>query len=228
MGMRRTPHDGTVHGLSREVYDELKPQLLLAAIAALLIGVAYLLLPPQLRVVSTVLPNWILLAIDAVVLLPLLYSAYFRPLPHTVGRMIRTALQVVLTLALLSSIVLLALRLPGMEKGGGTILRAAALLWASNVLIFSGWYWEIDGAGPVGRHTRGHRAVDFQFPQQMSGASYAPGFVDYLFLAFCSATALSPADTSPLTQRAKLLMMSEAILSLVLLVLLIGRSVNIL
>jgi hypothetical protein len=219
---------GEGHGLNRAAYDELKPQLLLATIAALLIGVAYLLLPPALRVGSTVLPSWLLLAVDAVVLLPLLYSVYFRPLPHTVGRLIRTGLQVVLTLALLSSVALLALRLPGIEKGGGTLLRSAALLWASNVLIFAVWYWEIDGDGPVVRHTRGHAAVDFQFPQQMSGARFAPGFVDYLFLAFCSATALSPADTMPLTQRAKLLMMAEAILSLVLLVLLIGRSVNIL
>jgi len=228
MSAIRTPADGNVHGLSRAAYDELKPQLLLATIAGLLIGVAYLLLPPELRVGSDVLPNWSLLAIDAAVLLPLLYSAYFRPPPHNVGRLIRTALQAVLTLALLSSVVLLALRLPGIEKGGGTLLRAAALLWASNVLIFSVWYWEIDGAGPVVRHKRGHLAIDFQFPQQMGGARFAPGFVDYLFLAFCSATALSPADTMPLTQRAKLLMMSEAILSLVLLVLVISRSVNIL
>jgi hypothetical protein len=177
---------------------------------------------------SNVLPNWLLLAIDAVVLLPLVYSVYFRPLPHTVGRLIRTALTVVLTLALLSSVVLLAVRVPGLETGGGTLLRSAALLWASNVLIFSVWYWEIDGAGPVVRHKRGHRAFDFLFPQQLSGASFAPGFVDYLFLAFCFATALSPADSAPLTHQAKLLMMAEATLSLVLLVLLIGRSVNIL
>jgi len=68
----RPPQDGTGHGqghgLSRAAYDELKPQLLLATIAALLIGVAYLLLPPALRVGSTVLPSWLLLAVDAVVL----------------------------------------------------------------------------------------------------------------------------------------------------------------
>jgi hypothetical protein len=40
MGTRHTSPDGTVHGLSRAEYDELKPQLLLATIAALLIGVA--------------------------------------------------------------------------------------------------------------------------------------------------------------------------------------------
>ena len=54
-----------------------------------------------------------------------------------------------------------------------------------------------------------------------------PGFVDYLFLAFNFATALSPADTAPLTWRAKLLMMAEALISGTILVLLVARSVNI-
>jgi hypothetical protein len=51
--------------------------------------------------------------------------------------------------------------------------------------------------------------------------------VDYLFLAFCSATALSPADTMPLTRRAKLLMMVEAILSMLVLLLIVARFTNV-
>ena len=57
---------------------------------------------------------------------------------------------------------------------------------------------------------------------------WIPGYVDYLFLAFGFATALSPADTAPLTPRAKLLMMAEALISLTIIVVLIGRSINIL
>lgn len=228
MNAKKTAPEEKSQGLTRAMYDELKPQLLLASVAALLIGVAYYLLPPELRVGSRWLPSWLLLAIDALVLLPLLYTVYFRPLPHRVGRLIRTGLQVLLTLALLSSIALLVIELPRLATGGGRLLRSAALLWISNVLIFSVWYWEIDGDGPVSRHKRGHPAIDFQFPQQMAGRPFAPGFVDYLFLAFCFATALSPADTAPLTPRAKLLMMAEAVLSIVLLVVLVGRSINVL
>ena len=75
----------------------------------------------------------------------------------------------------------------------------------------------------------GHEAADFQFPQQLGGntSGWAPDFIDYLFLAFCSATALSPADTMPLTRAAKLLMMCEAIISLLIIVLLVARAVNI-
>ena len=52
--------------------------------------------------------------------------------------------------------------------------------------------------------------------------------MDYVFLAFCFATALSPADTAPLTPRAKPLMIAESLISLTIIVVLIGHSVNIL
>ena len=95
--------------------------------------------------------------------------------------------------------------------------------------MFATWYWEIDGGGPRKRLIAGHQAADFQFPQQIGGntSGWAPGFIDYLFLAFCSATALSPADTMPLARRAKLLMMGEALISLLILFLLVARAVNI-
>jgi hypothetical protein len=228
-----------------ELHREIRPQLALAALGALLVGVAYLLLPEAL----TIGPNWLLLAIEAVVLLPLTVTAFFRPLPHRLARGMRTALQVALTLALLSSLILLVVNLPDFQRGA-QVLRPAALLWLSNILIFAASYWELDGGGPAIRHVRGHQAGDFLFPQYavptLASSStpasssnpaqdhtarsrrWIPGYVDYLFLAFCFATALSPADTAPLTSRAKLLMMAEALISLTIIVVLIGRSINIL
>ena len=206
----------------------LRPQFLLETVAALAIGVVFVGLPDRL----TVGPNWLALAISAVVLLPLLITAFVRPLNHEVARMLRAGLQVLLTAALLSSVGLLVIHLGDKDLqnaiGAGGLLRAGALLWVSNVLIFSVWYWELDGDGPVHRHQRGHPAADFLFPQQATGRPFAPGFVDYLFLAFCFATALSPADTAPLTRRAKLLMMAEALISIAIIALLVARSVNIL
>jgi hypothetical protein len=164
-------------------------------------------------------------------------------------RGMRIALQVALTLALLTSLTLLVINLSDFQRGG-QVLRPAALLWLSNILIFAVSYWELDGGGPAKRHVRGHQAGDFLFPQyavptlapssdhassakpeqdrpRRSGR-WVPGYVDYLFLAFGFATALSPADTAPLTPRAKLLMMAEALISLTIIVVLIGRSINIL
>lgn len=228
-----------------QLHREIRLQLGLAALGALLVGVAYLLLPDSL----TVGPNWLLLAIEAVVLLPLTVAAFVRPLPYEVARVMRAGLQVVLTLALLSSLTLLVINLPDFQRGG-QVLRPAALLWLSNILIFAVSYWELDGGGPAKRHVRGQESGDFLFPQYAtttlsSSATpspsssqaqhhparrrrWMPGYVDYLFLAFCFATALSPADTPPLTRRAKLLMMVEALISLTIIVVLIGRSINIL
>jgi hypothetical protein len=110
------------------------------------------------------------------------------------------------------------------------LLGSAAVLWSVNILVFALWYWEIDGGGPAKRHQSGHQAADFMFPQQVNGndGSWAPHFLDYLFVAFTGATALSPTDTFPLTRPAKTLMMIEALLSLTVIGLLAARAVNIL
>ena len=65
------------------------------------------------------------------------------------------------------------------------------------------------------RHQSGSQAADFLFPQQENGnpTGWIPCFMDYLFLAFTGALALSPTEMFPLTQRAKALMMVEALLS---------------
>ena len=57
-------------------------------------------------------------------------------------------------------------------------------------------------------------------------AMWSPGFFDYVFLAFTNATAFSPADTFPLTARAKMLMMAEAVISLVTIALVASRAVG--
>ncbi|HEY7339997.1 MAG TPA: hypothetical protein VH591_03885 [Ktedonobacterales bacterium] len=203
----------------------LRPQVLLETLAAFAIGVAFLGLPAGL----TVGPNWLPLVISVAVLGPLLIVGFFERPKYHIARRTRAGMQILLTAALLSSVVLLVVHLSQTSAlAAGGLLRAGALLWVSNILIFAVWYWEIDGDGPVHRHQHGHPAADFLFPQQATGRPFAPGFVDYLFLAFGFATALSPADTAPLTPRAKLLMMSEALISITIIALLVARSVNIL
>jgi uncharacterized membrane protein len=66
------------------------------------------------------------------------------------------------------------------------------------------------------------------FPQLAHGKRWVPHFFDYLFVAFTGATALSPADTYPLTRTAKTLMMMEALISLTVVGILVARAVNIL
>lgn len=216
-------NDGALMSLPENIRAELRGEVALASLCSLLIGVGYLLLPGALHIG----PGWLVLVIEAVFLGPLAYSIFVHPMPHHIARYVRFALQALLALALASSVILLIVHLPELSKAK-QILVPAALLWISNILLFAQWYWELDGGGPLAR-TRARKkfAADFQFPQQVSGQNWSPSFIDYLFLAFCSSTALSPADTMPLTARAKLMMMAQALLSLLLIAMAIARAINI-
>lgn len=197
-----------------------------AIIGSLTLGLLYLFLPDKL----TIGPKWLLLILEVVLLLPLVLSRATRhTLSHRTIRILSLIVQGIVTAALAGSVFRLIYTLPE-NNDPKQLLISAGLLWSFNVIVFALWYWEIDGGGPMKRHLAGHQAADFMFPQQVNGndGSWAPHFVDYVFLAFTGATALSPADTYPLTRVAKALMMIEAVLALVIIVLLAGRAINIL
>lgn len=203
-------------------------QLLAAAAGALLVGVLYVALPEDLSIG----PKWSVLVIVAVLLAPSLVFGVLlrRPIPVRIARRLAQAQVIVLTLALLSSLMLLVHSLPAKHNQPARgLLLPAAILWSTNILVFTFWYWELDGGGPLGRVEQ-RRAADFQFVQgrDHEPPDWKPGIVDYLHLAFNTATAFSPTDTMPLTPLAKLLMMAESLIALVIIVLLVGRSVNIL
>jgi len=122
--------------------------------------------------------------------------------------------------------------LAGDAGSGRTLLLDAVNIWTTNVIIFALWFWGLDRGGPAGTSGQKQQS-DFLFTQQMKDAStrfpgWSPGFIDYLFLAFTNATAFSPADTLPLTVRAKLLMMAQSSISLVTIAVVASRAVGIL
>jgi hypothetical protein len=118
------------------------------------------------------------------------------------------------------------------------LLTSAALLWPTNILIFSFWYWRLDAGGPHTRERSGrHENGDFLFAQltmtpelleRTGQVGWKPAYIDYLFLAFNVSTALSPTDAAVLSRWAKLLMMLQSLISLTIIVLLAARAVNIL
>ena len=143
----------------------------------------------------------------------------------------------VVTAAMLWSLYLLVRSLPKHTLPPLALLRSAASLWITNILVFASWYWRLDAGGPHARHLRGsHSKGDFLFPQMTLAPStqkpidpaWTPGFVDYLFLAFNTSTAFSPTDSPVLSRWAKVLMMIQSSISLATLALLAARAVNIL
>jgi len=200
----------------------------IAALGALVFGILYMALPEK----STLGPSWVPLLIEILLLLPMALSWLLRhPISHHTARVLTFLLLGCITIALIIGVILLVSSLPNRtESQAARLLRTAVLLWLSNILVFALWYWEIDGGGSYARHLKGYKAADFLFPQQVDGNTqgWVPNFIDYLFLSFTGATALSPTDTYPLSRPAKGLMMIEALIALLILSVLIGRAVNIL
>ena len=122
--------------------------------------------------------------------------------------------------------------LAGKAGAAPSLLIDAINIWTTNVIAFALWFWTIDRGGPSLRGLRQETDRDFLFPQMSfrgeEAKSWMPGFVDYLFVAFTNATAFSPTDTLPLSQRAKLLMMGQSAVSLLVVALVAARAVNIL
>jgi uncharacterized membrane protein len=97
-----------------------------------------------------------------------------------------------------------------------------------NVLTFSLLYWQIDRGGPA---SLAKKRRDWLFPQEVAEdvvPKWRATFVDYLYLGYSTATAFSSTDVSPMTSRAKLLMMLESAISLVTTVAVAARAINIL
>jgi hypothetical protein len=118
----------------------------------------------------------------------------------------------------------------GGEIGGNQLLTSSVAAWVMNVLTFSLLYWQIDRGGPSSLPNQARR--DWLFPQEglreNAGADWQATFVDYLYLAYSTATAFSPTDVLPLTSRAKMLMMLESTISLVTTIAVASRAINIL
>ena len=106
------------------------------------------------------------------------------------------------------------------------------MIWATNVIAFGLWYWDLDRGGAAARAHPPPRPPAFIFPEMQNPAyvpaTWVPRFIDYLFLAFWTATAVSPTDTVAVKPWAKLLMMLEAAGSIALAALVIARAINIL
>ena len=114
----------------------------------------------------------------------------------------------------------------------GGLLAAGGVVWATNVIAFALWYWDLDRGGAASRAHHPDRNPAFVFPEMQHSAyvpaNWVPRFVDYLSLAFWTATAISPTDISAIKPWAKLLMMLEAGCSIVLAALVIARAINVL
>lgn len=116
---------------------------------------------------------------------------------------------------------------------GAQLLASGGAVWFTNAIAFGLAFWELDCGGPVARAlATTPRKPDFQFPQdenpELARDGWAPRLWDYFYISLTNATAFSPTDSLPLTRPAKALMAAESTLSVVTVLLVAARAVNIL
>jgi hypothetical protein len=119
--------------------------------------------------------------------------------------------------------------LGGFRQAALAMLVDAALMSLSNILIFSIWYWIIDPPG-VEDEPDAKAPWAFLFPQRGAALPgydrWSPRYADYLFIAFTTNFAFSPTDALPLTRAAKMLMLLQAAISVVIVLGIAGGAIN--
>jgi hypothetical protein len=218
------------HGSSRTTSELLKVPHWPAVIAILADACLYLALPPAISVG----PRWLLLTVVVFLLVPIVIAHWRGNMALT--RVLTLVANGVITAAMIVSLAFLIEGLPRHREASEALLRSAVGLWLTNILVFALWYWRLDGGGPHERaRPKGMLNSAFLFPQMLqqvegrkAAIGWSPEFVDYLFLAFNTSTAFSPTDTAVLSRGAKLGMMAQSLISLMIIVLIAARAVNIL
>jgi hypothetical protein len=118
------------------------------------------------------------------------------------------------------------------DLSGTQLLTSGAVVWLTNVIVFGLWFWTLDCGGPIRRAIEGRAKPDFQFPQDenplLAREGWYPRLEDYVYVGLTNAIAFSPTDAMPLTRSAKTLMGLESMISVVAVLLVAARAVNVL
>jgi len=199
---------------------------------AMLAAIALQLALPDKFSVGT---RYIIPFIEAVLLIALSFTTPKERIFRSLARRLNVLLLIAVTSAgnLYSLVVITHQLLAGGKLSDGRALILASInIFLTNIIIFGLWYWEMDGGGPGERQRIAKYEQDFMFPQHHNEdykhPDWKPTFIDYLYVASTNAMTFGPADTKPLSRRAKMLMLLQSMISLTVVALVAARAVGIL
>lgn len=224
-----------LHAAAREARNDAAPFALVAA--AILIALALAAKHAGWESLGRSLWwMWLVVAAPYLVLAGTLLLGLKRLVRHDYRRQIVIGLLAVVWVFNLVGVVVLVASLiadSATDITGPQLLASGGAVWFTNTIAFGLAFWELDSGGPVARAlATTPRKPDFQFPQdenpQLAREGWAPRLWDYFYLSLTNATAFSPTDAMPLTRIAKALMAAESVLSLMTVLLVGARAVNIL
>ncbi|HVV26030.1 MAG TPA: DUF1345 domain-containing protein [Candidatus Saccharimonadales bacterium] len=179
--------------------------------------------------------RYVLLATEALLLVAMSFTTPKERIFRSISRRINVLLLIVLTsVANIYSVIEITRQLlqTGHIAHGRELVLTALNIFLTNIIIFALWYWEMDGGGPGRRLAAAKYEYDFLFPQnrneEFRHPDWRPTFIDYLYVSSTNAMTFGPADTKPLSRRAKLLMLTQATVSLAVVALVAARAISIL
>ena len=139
----------------------------------------YLTLPNEL-VLGAPFVRYVVPALELAVLIPLAVTAPHRHVNES-GRRRKAAMTLTAMISIANALSLFFLvhqLLYGSGVQGRALLYAAFAIWATNVIVFALWYWELDGGGPPRRLADPEAPRDFAFVQmtdpEVAKAGLAP------------------------------------------------------
>jgi uncharacterized membrane protein len=203
------------------------------AAAVLLAGFLRFFLPPQLRLDDA---RPVGFAVLAVLIVALIVGDPGRIDRQATWLQVLTAVLIgVITVANAGSSVRLVYAIIKTEpftNDPNILLVSGGIIWLTNMIAFGLWYWDLDRGGPAARALGTGTSPAFVFPEmsnpELVRDGWYPSFVDYLHHSFSTSMAFSPTDVSAIKPWAKLMMMAEETISLVVGILVVARAVNIL
>lgn len=151
----------------------------------------------------------------------------------------RSVLRVIITYTIISTVILgtsLLFLVINLQSYGSSqaieLMKDGLVIWWMTALTFSLWYWLLDSGWAESMGMKDTSRSDFLFSQQINELpgwnNWSPSHIDYLYLGFNTNTAFSPTDVMPLSARAKLLMMAQTTLALIIVGTVVARAVSIL
>lgn len=201
------------------------------ALTILVVLVLLTVLPDRIRVFPVWLPYLLgMVILGAIALVPLTGG---KPRSLRFERWVTLLFSLLVGVGLLVGLRHLIVEMfdPSGDLDGLELFTSSVSVWVIGIVIFALVYWQSDRGGPEVRLSDRRRSPDWLFPQADLGDGlppWQPTFVDYLFLAYTTATAFSPTDVAPLTARAKLMLMAQSLISLATILVVVSRAINIL
>ena len=117
----------------------------------------------------------------------------------------------------------------GLTAQGATVLLTTQYLEEADQLADE--LVVLDRGGPIVRLQSDAPLPDFQFPQQenpqLAARDWRPELLDYLYVSCTNSIAFSPTDAMPLTRHAKALMALQSAASVVTVLVVAARAINV-